>query len=834
MISATGAAAAPRVVSLDQCADQYVLALSPRSQIVSLSPRASAPDSYMRAAAIGLPMRRPSTETILGERPTVVVRSWGGGAGLATVLKRRGIAVAQIDEASDFPAIRTTIRKIAADLGQSPKGERLIARMDVDLAAAKGAWRDRAGLYLTSGGFSAGPGSLIDAMMSAAGMRNVERSTGFSEIKLEPLVLKPPKVLVLGFFEPQALSRWSPGRAGAMQRLIAGRQTVRLPASMLGVPRLVLGGGGASPGGGRKVKRLLIGLALALLATAGLSLFLGEVQLSAAQYRSVIFDPGSPAADIIWALRAPRFACAAAVGGALGLAGAVMQGLLRNPLADPGVLGVSACAALAASVIIALGLAAVPGVIEVAALLGALGGGLALTALAARFPEAEVLILFGVGLSSFAGAATALIFNLSPSLVTTADLLNWLMGSVENRSWGDLALAAPPFILGAGLCLYAARGLAALTLGEEGAALSGLPMARLRMAAVAGASILTGASVALAGVVGFVGLAAPHMVRRASGEDPQRILLPRRAGRRHPAFAGRYPHSHRSIRSGTEAWGHRRPVRRALLRSGCMASGAELAILTAPLLALTAANVVRDGRTVLQNVAFSVAAGEMVGVIGCNGAGKTTLLRAALGLQPLSNGEAKLGGTVIGKLSEPERARRVGYLPQERRLGWGIAAWRVASLGCMDLPPKSARRVAEAALDRVGASALSERGVFTLSGGERARVLLARLLATRAPLLVADEPIAGLDPDAQLLTLDILQSTTKDGGGVLITLHDLGLAHRYCQRLLVLADGEIIADGSPAEVLEPSLLRDVFTLDGGLIETPHGPILAARRLGATP
>lgn len=136
------------------------------------------------------------------------------------------------------------------------------------------------------------------------------------------------------------------------------------------------------------------------------------------------------------------------------------------------------------------------------------------------------MILFGVGLSSFAGAATALVFNLSPSLVTTADLLNWLMGSVENRSWNDLALAFPPFLIGAGLCAYSARGLLVLTLGEESAALSGFSMARLRVAAVAGGAILTGASVALAGVIGFVGLAAPHLVRRASGEDPVRILLP--------------------------------------------------------------------------------------------------------------------------------------------------------------------------------------------------------------------------------------------------------------------------------------------------------------------
>jgi iron complex transport system ATP-binding protein len=260
-----------------------------------------------------------------------------------------------------------------------------------------------------------------------------------------------------------------------------------------------------------------------------------------------------------------------------------------------------------------------------------------------------------------------------------------------------------------------------------------------------------------------------------------------------------------------------------------LAVGAELAVLSPPLLELIDADVVRDRRTVLKNATFSIFAGEMVGVIGPNGAGKTTLIRAALGLQRLSRGVTRLGGDEVDRLSDAERARRVGYLPQERRIGWGVPAWRVASLGCMDLPPKTARQVAEDALARTGAAALSDRGVFTLSGGERARVLLARLLATRAPLLAADEPIAGLDPDAQFLTLDVLKSVARDGGGVLATLHDLGLVHRYCDRVLVLSEGEIVAEGAPSQILTPEMLRSIFALDGGLVETPHGPVLAARR-----
>jgi iron complex transport system permease protein len=272
-----------------------------------------------------------------------------------------------------------------------------------------------------------------------------------------------------------------------------------------------------------RVNAILLALLLGALATA---VALGETPLSLAQYQSALADPGSPIREILLGIRAPRAAAAALVGAALGLAGAVMQGLLRNPLAEPGVLGVSAWSACAAAMVIALGLGAAPGVLELAALAGALAAGVVVAILAARFRAPETLILFGVALSALGGAVTALIFNLSPNPVTTAEVLSWLQGSVANRDWGDLGPALVPMALGAGLCVYAARGLRMLTLGEETAALSGLPMARLRVAAVAGAALLTGASVEIAGVIGFVGLAAPHLVRGSVSDDPARTLAP--------------------------------------------------------------------------------------------------------------------------------------------------------------------------------------------------------------------------------------------------------------------------------------------------------------------
>ncbi|MDQ8029544.1 MAG: iron ABC transporter permease, partial [Brevundimonas sp.] len=206
--------------------------------------------------------------------------------------------------------------------------------------------------------------------------------------------------------------------------------------------------------------------------------------------------------------------------------GAVMQGLLRNPLADPGVLGVSAVAALGAAGAIVLGAAAIPGAVEVSALIGAgLAGGL-LILFSSRVRSPEALILFGVALSSFAGAATALIFNLSPSPIASAEVMSWLLGSVQNRSWIDVLWIAPALALSAGLSVLAAPGLKMLSLGEETAQTSGLPMARLRLLALLAAALATGAAVAVAGVIGFVGLAAPHLVRAAVRGDPARLLAP--------------------------------------------------------------------------------------------------------------------------------------------------------------------------------------------------------------------------------------------------------------------------------------------------------------------
>ncbi|HEY1561400.1 MAG TPA: ABC transporter ATP-binding protein [Caulobacteraceae bacterium] len=245
---------------------------------------------------------------------------------------------------------------------------------------------------------------------------------------------------------------------------------------------------------------------------------------------------------------------------------------------------------------------------------------------------------------------------------------------------------------------------------------------------------------------------------------------------------------------------------------------------------LIAASVQLGGRLALFDADLAIGEGEVLGVVGANGAGKTTLLRALLGLARLSGGEARLGGRPVDRLSDLERASLAGYLPQERRVAWNMPAWRIAALGAVHRPPSEAHVRALAALEAVGVLDLAERGVRDMSGGERARTLIARLLATGAPVLAADEPTAGLDPEAALRVMDVLRARAGAGAAVIVTLHDLTLAARSCDRLAVMSVGRILTAAAPAEALAAPILAEAFGLAGELITSPAGVVLAAERL----
>ena len=274
---------------------------------------------------------------------------------------------------------------------------------------------------------------------------------------------------------------------------------------------------------------LLIGLlAAAGVAAAAAACLLGSTPLGAGRVLSALVGAASPGdVIVVWEIRLPRALAAFATGAALGVSGAALQGLLRNPLAEPGVLGVSASATLAATFVIYYGLIEVGAfALPVAAIAGALAATALLTVAAVRVGSVLTLILVGIGLSSLAGAVMALLMNLAPNPFSLADMLNWTLGSVANRSFDDLLLAFPFLATGFGLLLTARRGLSALTLGEEAAAGVGVDLGRARRLVVVGAGLVTGAAVSIAGAIGFVGIVAPHLVRPLVDHDPARTLVP--------------------------------------------------------------------------------------------------------------------------------------------------------------------------------------------------------------------------------------------------------------------------------------------------------------------
>jgi len=242
------------------------------------------------------------------------------------------------------------------------------------------------------------------------------------------------------------------------------------------------------------------------------------------------------------------------------------------------------------------------------------------------------------------------------------------------------------------------------------------------------------------------------------------------------------------------------------------------------LLTVERLSVALGERTVLSDVSFAVGPRECVGLLGPNGAGKTTLMRAALGLL------AHEGTSSIARTAPAARARLAAWMPQTREIAWPVSVETLVLLGRIphmaggQRPTPQDRDKVDAALAAMGLETFRARPATALSGGEQARVLIARALAQDTPLIVADEPVAGLDPAHQISTMRTFAALAQSGQSVIVSLHDLGLAARHCTRLILLAGGRIVADGPPAEVLTLDRMARVFGIRAYYRDTEDGPI----------
>jgi iron complex transport system permease protein len=257
------------------------------------------------------------------------------------------------------------------------------------------------------------------------------------------------------------------------------------------------------------------------------SLAVGRAPIGLLQALTAAFsDANSPQALILLELRLPRALLASLVGASLGIAGAALQGLLRNPLAEPGVIGISACAALGSVLAFYTGLSSAFALaLPLGGLLGAALSVMLLYAIAGHGASPLTLILAGIALNSFAGALTALALNLAPSPYAAYEIMFWLLGSVADRSLEHVALAAPLMLIGWIMILTTGRALDALTLGEDVAQSLGFDLKRVRLQLVLGTAACVGAGVAFTGAIGFVGLVVPHLLRPLVGALPSRLLV---------------------------------------------------------------------------------------------------------------------------------------------------------------------------------------------------------------------------------------------------------------------------------------------------------------------
>lgn len=234
----------------------------------------------------------------------------------------------------------------------------------------------------------------------------------------------------------------------------------------------------------------------------------------------------------------------------------------------------------------------------------------------------------------------------------------------------------------------------------------------------------------------------------------------------------------------------------------------------------------RGSRVVLDSIDLRLQAGSVTAVLGPNGAGKSTLLSCIAGLLHAERGHVELDGTPLLSIPAMQRARRIAFLPQTPEIAWSVDVQTLVSLGRIPFhgvsSDKDDRAAIARAMEKTQVTQWADRIVTTLSGGERARVLLARVLAGESDWILADEPFTGLDPSHQFEAAELLRSIAARGGGVILTIHDLTLAARIADRVVILDSGRIVADGPPQAALTPQILRDVYSIDAHWLNDASG------------
>ncbi len=586
----------------------------------------------------------------------------------------------------------------------------------------------------------------------------------------------------------------------------------------------------------QRAAKIILFLGVSLLIASIIALLVGSEKISLAELWSQTLSPEQNI--ILFQIRLPRIALALGSGAALALAGASFQALLRNPLADPYVLGVSSGAALGAIIGI-LFASQIPFARPVLSFVGAAAATFVVYLLGRRENDAARLILAGVVISTLLASLMVLLTTLADDL-KLRNITFWLLGDLSNGSNELISFLGGAVLFGAFALLTQARALNLMMAGERDAFSLGVETVRVRWIVFLTASLLTAAAVSTGGAIGYVGLVVPHLVRLATGAD-NRLVIPA------SALAGALL----VLIADTTA--------RTVIAPRELPTGAITALIGAPVLvylllgrkwrrgktamrqngaaatqvSFTPQSTIRNPQSAillaLHDISFGYAqeifsalnleirAGEVLALLGPNGAGKSTLLNLAAGeLQPQA-GAVKLRGKNLHEFTRREIAQHIALVAQIGELQFSLTvlefvlAGRFAHTAGIGFEHEADLDIAAQALATTDAAQFSARFFSELSSGEKQRVVLARALAQQSQILLLDEPTANLDVAHQISLLQLVQKLAHEHQlGVLLVTHEITLAAEFADRLALLKQGKIIACGKNTEVLTNDNLRAVF------------------------
>ena len=601
----------------------------------------------------------------------------------------------------------------------------------------------------------------------------------------------------------------------------------------------------ARDGSGRGASTHLVAGSLALLTVATFAVSVGSVAIDPGDVVGIIASrvtPLSPeptwtAAEekIVWDLRVPRVLLAALVGAGLSVAGATLQAMVRNPLADPYLFGIASGASLAAVASIVLAPTALSALsLSGAAFVGAAATTLVVYAVAQQHGRVEPLrlILAGIAVGQVASAlVTMILLNVTGPAGGISAVLAWLAGSLAGATWSSLQLPALVVALVTVTLMLSGRSLNALMSGDDAATSLGIDVGRFRLVTFLLTSLLVGTLVAESGAIGFVGLLVPHLARWMAGANP-RSNAPGCSPVRSPP--GRCGGSHRASHHRAERSARRRhdcARRRPVLHPPIATPIRVRSDVRSLDIRVDAVGVVIDGASILSDVGIEIGPGEIVGLIGPNGSGKTTLLRTIYRAIRPTAGAILVDDVAVEGFTARQHAQRVAVVAQDHPAEFDMTVLEVVEMGrtphlrsWQRLSPDDEDIVA-AAIDRVGLAGFEKRSISTLSGGERQRTLIARAVAQGGGVLLLDEPTNHLDIRAQLELLALL---TESELTVVAALHNIALAARTCTQIVVLQDGRVVDSGPTTSVVTPALLRRVFGVLAD-ISPDHG----GKHLGVT-